>query len=441
MSTEKPPYVSHTFNSKIFEVLTNESISQILDNIHEEYYYWTKVKHLPLPEGISSTDLWFLVKTKRRITPNRIFIGKYRFNWNTNNRLQEFLHFIDMNVGGTLESSYAISSEDKNRYLVSSIMEEAIASSQIEGAVTSRKAAKEMLRRKIKPRDKSEQMILNNYITIKKILEIKSEPLDKAKLLSLHKLVTSNTMPDASEEGALREGNDINVYDAATGEIVHHPPNKDELDDLLNDLFKFFNEDNESSAFIHPLVKACIIHFLVGFIHPFSDGNGRTARALFYWYLLKKEYWLTEYLSISRMILKAKSQYAKAFVYTEVDDHDLTYFILFNLRIMKLAFEELRHYIQRKNEEKRQLSDFVIMDGISLRQSQILEWFYKEPSLILTVNEVQTRLAVSNGSARSDLKQLVDKQYLSLIHLNQVTKGYIKGEEFDGLLRKIKRTL
>src|SRR6202008_5043177 len=107
--------------------------------------------------------------------------------------------------------------------------------------------------------------------------------------------------------------------------ILHHPPCLHAFDAFLADLFKFFNED-DPDLFIHPIVKACIIHFMIGFIHPFVDGNGRTARALFYWYLLKKEYWLTEYLSISRLILKAKGQYARAFQYTEVDEHDLTYF-------------------------------------------------------------------------------------------------------------------
>ncbi len=351
MMERAPSTLNFRLRNDLARLLVREDIISILNKINEEYYYWNVVKRLDYPGGIDPADIWGIVKLRRKITPNKIKFGDYSFHWNINNKIQEYLHFLDMNVGGTLESPYKIPSEDKGRYLVSSIMEEAIASSQIEGAVTTRKKAKEMLRQNKKPTNKSEQMIVNNYKTIKRILEVKSEPLNIENLLEIHKSITSDTLGKATEEGALREDDDIDVVDVSTGEVVHHPPDKATLDSMLNDLFKFFN-DEKTDMFIHPLVKACIIHFMVGFIHPFVDGNGRTARALFYWYLLKKEYWLTEYLSISRLILRAKAQYAKAFQYTEVDEHDLTYFILFNLRVMKLSFDELDTIFKGKMKKK-----------------------------------------------------------------------------------------
>jgi Fic family protein len=235
-----------------------------------------------------------------------------------------------------------------------------------------------------------------------------------------------------AEEGALRNDNDINVVDSATGEVIHHPPDVAEIDELLKALFCFFN-DEEATPFIHPLVKASIIHFMVGYIHPFVDGNGRTARALYYWYLLKKDYWLIEYLSVSRLILRAKAQYAKAYQYTEVDEHDLTYFILFSLKITKLAYDELNTYIQRKNEEKEMLAIVADTNGISYRQSVILEWYSHEPTLMITVKEVQRRLGISNQSARTDLQDLVTKGYLQTRPLNKVTNGYTKGANYATL--------
>jgi len=434
MVEKAPSTYKFQASGDLMKLIQRDDVAEILDFINEEYYYWHKIKRIPLPQGITPLELWGIVKLRRRISPTRIQFNKHLFNWNTNNRIQEFLHFLDMNVGGTLESPYTIPSEDKGRYMISSIMEEAIASSQIEGAVTTRKIAKEMLRQNKKPTNKSEQMIVNNYRTIKRIVEIKAQPLNKENLLEIHKLIAFNTLSNPLEEGAFREDNDVKLVDMATGQIVHHPPDTAELGNFLNDLYKFFN-DEDSKVFIHPLIKASIIHFMVGYIHPFADGNGRTARALFYWYLLKKGYWLTEYLSISRMILKAKAQYARAFQYTEVDEHDLTYFIVFNLRVMKLSFDELRGYIQRKNEEKKRLSDFMGVEGISYRQSVILEWFNKDPALLLTVKETQTRLAVSNGSARNDLNMLSEKGYLRSKGMNKVTNGYLKGPEFDKLLQ------
>ncbi len=427
----------NSFPQDILRLLNDAEVTAVFNRIHEEYYYWDKVKYQPIPDWLTHKEVWSIVKVRRLSTPFVINFGKYKFIWNSNSRIQGLLHFLDLNIGGTLESSAIISKGDKNRYLISSIMEEAIASSQIEGAVTTRKQAKEMLRKNIKPKNKSEQMIVNNYVTIQKILEFKEEPLDKEKLLNIHSLVSSKTMSNEAEEGAFRVDDGIKVIDTSDGTIVHNPPSYLEFGELLNDLYKFFNED-DPRLFIHPVLKACIIHFIIGFIHPFTDGNGRTARALFYWYLLKKQYWLVEYLSISRLILKSKAQYARAFQYTEIDNNDLTYFMSYNLRTMKLAFDELRAYIQRKNEEKKQLSSFLGMDGINYRQALIMEWLYHEPDLLLTVVETEKRLGVSNVSARSDLNELVRKGYLELRNIDKKSKGYIKGKRFESLLQKPK---
>lgn len=290
-----------------------------------------------------------------------------------------------------------------------------------------------MLRKNLKPRNKSEQMIFNNYVTIQKILNIKDQPIGLENLLDIHKTISNGTLNSRLEEGFLRTDNSVKVVDTTNGDTVHQPPDFNELHKLLSDLFRFFNDENETKAFIHPIIKASIIHFLVGFIHPFADGNGRTARALFYWYLLKKKYWLTEYLSISRLILNSKAQYARAFIYTEIDDNDLTYFISYQLKIMKQAYDELREYIQRKNEEKKRLSLFFGTEGVSHKQSVILEWFLNDQNLILTIKEAENRLGVSNPSARNYLSGLEQSGYLKMIKLNQVTKGYIKGEKFKAI--------
>lgn len=59
------------------------------------------------------------------------------------------------------------------------------------------------------------------------------------------------------------------------------------------------------------------MHFMLSYDHPFVDGNGRTARILFYWSMLSQDYWLAEFLPISRLLKMAPSQYARSFIYTE----------------------------------------------------------------------------------------------------------------------------
>jgi Fic family protein len=422
-------------SERIFKLIQSKEFNQLINEVNENYYYWDKVKYLKMPEGIMNEEVWALAKIRRINTPFKLQIGKYQFTWFLNAKIQELLHLFDLNIGGTLESKSLIPNDDKNRYLISSVMEEAIASSQIEGAITTRKKAKEMLRKNINPRNKSEQMIVNNYVSIQKILEWKNEDLTKEKLLELHQMVSNRTLDNDGDEGKFRNDNEVKVIDAIDGEIVHYPPDFSEIEKLIKELTIFFNTEKKD-VFIHPIIKGCIIHFMIGFIHPFVDGNGRTARALFYWYLLKKGYWLTEYLSISRMILKSKDQYAKAYIYTETDDNDLTYFINYQLRTMKLAFESLREYIQRKIEEKKKVTDFIKMDNINDRQALILKWIYEEPSLVLSVKEIETRLSISNQTARTDLQGLADLHYLETIQLNKKTQAFGKSKKFDELVNK-----
>ncbi|MBH2004645.1 MAG: Fic family protein [Sphingobacteriia bacterium] len=435
---EHPPSLKELLrgnSERILELAVDDAINKIVNQVNDSYYYWDKVKYIKLPESIKPEEVWLIAKLRRRATPFRIDFGKFNFSWVLNGKTQELLHLFDLNIGGSLESRSIIPKDEKNRYLISSIMEEAIASSQIEGAVTTRKHAKEMLRRNTNPRNKSEQMILNNYLTIQRILELKDEDLTEERLLEIHRLVSRSTLDHKDEEGSFRDNNDIKVVDATDGEVVHYPPDHNEIKNLIKELCVFFNSDNKD-LFIHPIIKGCIIHFMIGFIHPFSDGNGRTARALFYWYLLKKGYWLTEYLSISRLILRSKDQYAKAYQYTETDDNDLTYFIMYKLRTMKLAYESLREYIQRKIEEKHKVSEFIKLENVNERQALILKWFYEEPSLLLTVKEVETRFAVSNQTARTDLLSLVELKYIDMIQLNKKAVAFKAAKNFEVVLKE-----
>ena len=263
-------------------------------------------------------------------------------------KMQALLHEFDMNFGGNIGSKSIIPEKDRTQYLISSIMEEAIASSQMEGASTTRKVAKDMLRKQTKPINKSQQMILNDYNTIRYLVDNKDLAFSVDVLKDIHRSIANKTLDNSEYEGKFRTDNSIYVMDNITGEIAHTPPDVAEIEGLLNGVCDFANEST-SDPFIHPIIKGIIIHFMLAFIHPFVDGNGRTSRSLVYWYLLKNGYWMTEYLSISRVIYKSKAQYEKAFLYTESDGFDLSYFINYNLVALKKAYEDLKVYLQKKD--------------------------------------------------------------------------------------------
>jgi len=203
---------------------------------------------------------------------------------------------------------------------------------------------------------------------------------------------------------------------------------------MIRDLCEFANNDN-SENFIHPIIKGIIIHFVLAYIHPFVDGNGRTARSLFYWYMIKKGYWLTEYLSISRIIYTNKKAYERAYQYTENDGNDLSYFIQYHLDVMKKAFEELKKFLQRKIDEQQNVLRFVGITNTNERQRYVLKTISENKRTLFTPKELATQFDISARSARTDLQELVEMGYLSTTNLNKRAIGYIKSDQFEELLQ------
>ena len=405
----------------------DSNIMPVVDKVNADYEYWDKAKYKKLPEGFTPQMLWANVKASRLRSMIPVW-NKYSINLCVTSQMQRLCHEFDMKFGSFWEVEGDTQSSEKKYYLSSSLMEEAIYSSKMEGASTTRIVAKDMLRKKKSPQNKSQQMIVKNYNTIQYIVEHKDEPLTEELLLTIHRLMTEKTLDNPEDAGRFRTNDKVVVADMVEGDIIYTPPSFQEIPEFVESLCDFFNNDNPRT-FIHPIIRGIIVHFMLAFMHPFVDGNGRTARALFYWYMLKEGYKLTEYMSISRVIAKSKSNYEKAFRYVENDGNDMGYFVAYNLGALEISFQQLRDYIQRKQREKRAASSFMMAGNINQRQALILQRLKEEPDTIFTVKDVQEQFSVSSMTARKDLSALVLQGYLKEIALNKVTRGYIKMQE------------
>ena len=434
---EKPPkFQNEEIERLMLDKSQSDAMSSLIDNINDEYEYWDTIKYKPLPAGCtSSRGLWLRTKVSRIVATVSPW-PKYKLWFGLTNKMQRLCHEFDLSFGGTWEGSSMIPSESRERYLVSSLMEEAIYSSMMEGAVTTRKVAKEMLRRKITPKDKSQQMIHNNYQTIQFIVQNKYNALTPELVLHIHQLITEKTLDNQDDAGRLRTKDDVVVENGITHEVVHVPPSYQVLPEFINDLCDYFNETN-ARVFVHPIIRGITIHYMLAYMHPFVDGNGRTARALFYWYMLKERYWLTEYMSISRVIAKSKKSYEKAFQYVAADDHDLGYFISYNLRALGQAFKQLQEYVKRKQEEKVAANIFLQIGGINERQAQILKMFMDNPKEAITVRDLQDKFMISPTTAKNDILGLLRRGLLAEVSYNKVKRGYIKGDQFDDLVNQL----
>lgn len=428
---EQAPSYRHTSDSDLSQL--SDCAKKSINEINERYLYWSDVKYRTANTGLSAEELWQAVKSFRRMKDVSAW-HEFGLHFSLNNTMQRLCQRFDMDFGGSWGSMRLFPTDKKNQelYLVSSIMEEAISSSQMEGAATTRKIAKEMLRKKLAPRDRSQRMILNNYQTIQFIAENKNRPLSKELFLQIHALMTADTLDDESLSGRLRDNDDIVVGNGITGEIVHRPPSHVTLDKFIEDLCSFFNA-YDSDIFIHPIIRALIVHFLIAYYHPFVDGNGRTARALFYWYMLKEDYWLMQYLSISRIIYRTKTAYENSFLYTENDNNDIGYFITYNLGVLSKAFDGLKRYLQKKQAEQRRKDRFMHIGGVSPQQAEIIRMFYDEGDVTLQAKDIANRFNVSRVAAKGYLDALTNKGFLTKIRLDGRSQGYIKSDSFDTL--------
>lgn len=415
------------------EILASGDYAQILSRIDRDYLHWDKVKYIA-PAGLKAEDLWTAVKLQRRMQAIRIEFAGKAFFLKTTAWMQEALHRIDMDYRGAPAGTGGVGASSRQGCLLSSAMEEAIASSQMEGASTTRKVAKEMLRRGAKPKDAGQQMIVNNYRTIRYVAEQKDAAMTPALLLEIHRRITRNTLKDSSAEGSFRHDDNIFVANALTGDIVHEPPPCASIPKAVEELCAFANG---GGPFIHPAVKAIVLHFMVSYLHPFADGNGRTARALFHWHMLKSGFGLAEYLSVSRIIQKTRRQYEKAFLHVEHDGLDLGYFVQYNLKALEQAFAGLKEYLERKAGECGPVAEYLA-PGLNGRQSLIARICSENRTKVYTSAEIAAQFGVSVKTARADLEGMAKIGLMETVSLNQRMRGYVRGSRFDEAIREIR---
>lgn len=379
------------------------------------YLHWDQFRFKKPPAKLSIEEWWAATRLARSTASQPTSLldtDNTPFVFCEPPQLKAVLRSLDMNAGGALASdATSLSKGEGAMYLTRSLAEEPFASSFIEGAATTRKIAKKLIFEGRQPRTKDERMVLNNYRAMQFVKQHRDSELSLPLLLELHRIVTEQTLDDPGDAGRIRTSDDVRVVDETTNEILYQPPLASQLGGRLDRLIEFANKVPDASNWMHPLVRAFILHFMLSYEHPFVDGNGRVARALFYWAALKSGYWLMEYVSISSVIAESKISYGRAFLHTEIDDSDLTYFLIYHANILDTAISRLMEFVDRKRKEvyalERRITDKHRPDAFNHRQSWLLNEFARGRLERVTVEEHKKRNAVSYLTARKDLESLV----------------------------------
>lgn len=376
--------------SNLAITLSDKNMLALISSYNDRYLHYSEVKYRVDEKKLN--DIWIAMRTIRKATAQAVAIGSIDIEYNITPEMRTLLHDID-------RWSFKCDIDDRSseRYRLSSMMEEAIASSQMEGSSTTRDIAKRILRRDDpRPKSTDERMIVNNYLTMENIKETMDRKMSVPLILSLHKTMTHDLLGEW--EGRFREDDKTVVGDPLEESVIYHrPPKAIAIPGLMQSLCDFIN----AKDCMHPIVKSIIIHFMIGHIHPFTDGNGRIARTLFYWYAIKGGYDVMRFASISRIIKRSRNDYNLAYQYSESDDNDVTYFIRYNLECITEALEEFEEYLERKMNEP------MTVPGTNQLETLIVD-DYKESGQKFTIKEISKRYAVAYQSARNYVNHLLE---------------------------------
>lgn len=382
-----------------------------------KYRPWRKFRYVVADKGENPEDLWLTAKFARMAMWKPIGLSMpdgREFGHCLCSEVLEALCRIDRTTGGggnaLLEAPGGLLADEGHRIRIriKTLMDEAIESSLIEGAATTRAVALEMLRSDRPAKTPGEVMVVNNYLAMQKIKTWLDRPLSKQMLLDLQAILTSGTLDKADAVGRFRKPDEnVRVVDERTQEDIYVPPPAEQLEARVDALCHFANEEHTGTDFMHPIAKACILHFMIGFEHPFVDGNGRTARAVFYWYALRHGYNVFEFIPISEKIRKGFAKYPQAYLDTELDDGDLTYFILYKLGIIEASLDALSEHLKREESRISQSESLLkVSKGLNLRQRMLLEHALRHPMHRYTVKSHANSNGIVPVTARADLSEL-----------------------------------
>ena len=413
--------------------LNEDSLRALINNLNNNYVHREKFQDMQLSIDGNRDEIWQRALNERAQGYNRrLNYSDIDIKWWISNTLEAQLHRLDIGMAGGRGLEALLESKHTYRHKTSALLDESITSAQLAGASVSKKVAKEMLLKKRVPQNINEQICINIYRTLQLGYAKAAEPLTEPALLQLHQTLTKDTIK-LKGVGNYRTNNKIDVssVDSVAG---YMPAEAKEIPALMAFVFDLYNNDFEP-FFIHPIVKAAIIHYLVVTIRPFKDGNGRAARLLAQMYLLKKEYWVGEFISVSNVISKFKPQYHKSIVQSQTDENNIGYFIQFYVQSISMAYKSIKDFVQRISREKAEKAASKI-PGYNERQTAVLQWVKEDGSKVVTIRELRSVYGVSKETARTDLTALVSKGWIKYYHINKKTYAFVKADEFDRLMQQ-----
>lgn len=398
----------------------------------EDYLHSSKFQYHKRPAGWTLANIWPLVKFERtrlaRQLPLLLQKDGEPFSLVESDNLRIALRRI--HAGPQLRGP-ATQQELFSKH--EALIAEAHHSSAIEGAGTTRKQSAELLRSQRQPRNRGEQMVVNNRRTVDRLSEWTRSPLTPQLLCEMQATVTTDTLDDPTDSGRFRDMDDVVVVDMTTQETVFQPPPHVELEERIARLCEFANQTAIEETLVHPIARAALLHHQLAYCHPFVDGNGRAARVLFLWSVMRSGYKWFQYVSVSRAIDELRERYYRSFVHVDTDEGDTTYFVRFLLDCIERELAVLGERLKTRAKTQRWIRE--LNDSLNSRQLALVQHLRAYPDAEFTVKEHQQYHGVSQPTAYADLERMT-KQRLFALRRQGRKKIYRASKRLAALIAK-----
>ena len=253
------------------------------------------------------------------------------------------------------------------------------------------------------------QEVRNAFEAYEKLTALNPESIDD--LLLAHRLMMKDLIPDA---GCFRSGN-VGVF--RNGQLIHAGTPADYVPEVIRQLFDWLRATS-----LHPLIKAAIFHCEFEYIHPFSDGNGRTGRL---WHSLILQQWrpILAWLPVENMVHEHQEEYYQV-LNTAQHNGETEGFVSFMLRLLKDFLQEIREgqagnvgdhvgdHVGDRAGDHTEMVLFILQKKPKATARSIAELTHlsvRQAERILASLRDQGKIR-RNGSARSGVWEVLEKQ-------------------------------
>jgi Fic family protein len=312
-------------------------------------------------------------------------------------------------------------------------------STKIEGNRLTLKQTRELLTGKdIIAREIDKREVMNYYDCLEWIARTSksNQPVSEKLIKKAHAIIQKGIMV-GKLRGEYRQAQNA-IYDAGTGKPVYFPPEVKDVAPLMKLLIQWLNQEKQ----IHPVLKAGIAHYQLVTIHPFMDGNGRTARALATFILYREKYDLKQFYSLEEYYAEDLKGYYQAlhhcqgFHYYDNPNPDITPWLDYFVRGVAIAFEEIKEkalsVMQKYSSRKGTERDIERLQTIGPREKRLLAYFRR--SLQLRTKNLCTLFHIKERTARDLLRKWIEKGLIKKQGAGKRDAYYVLSEDYRRLI-------